>query len=127
MSVQNQSLSFADSAITHNRDITPQPGNSFPLGATVQTDGINFCLYAPKAIAVQLLLFDSPTSPQPSRTLSLNAQQNKTAHYWHIFVLGLAAGQVYAYRVSSPYDPASGLRFNQNKVLLDPYARTVVG
>ena len=114
-------------AAKRDRNITTQPGDSFPLGATVRADGINFCLYAPGAASIYLLLFDSPTAPQPSLTLELTAEQHKTAHYWHIFVVGLSAGQVYAYRVSGPYDPASGLRFNPNKVLIDPYARAVVG
>ena len=104
-----------------------RPGNSFPLGATVQAHGINFCLYAPEAIAVDLLLFDSPSSEQPQTVLQLDPKQNKTAHYWHIFVEALSSGQVYAYRVDGPCDPGAGLRFNRNKVLLDPYARTVVG
>jgi len=104
-----------------------QPGDSFPLGATVQEHGINFCLYAPDAIAVELLLFNSPNAPQPQTTLQLNPQKNKTAHYWHAFVDNLSSGQVYAYRVDGPYDPEAGLRFNRNKVLLDPYARSVMG
>ncbi|NJM97583.1 MAG: glycogen debranching protein GlgX [Phormidesmis sp. RL_2_1] len=103
------------------------PGDSFPLGATVQKGGINFCLYAPGAIAVDLLLFNSANPAQPQFTLHLNPQLNKTSHYWHIFVVGLDAPQEYAYRVDGPYDPSSGLRFNRNKVLLDPYARTVTG
>jgi isoamylase len=104
-----------------------QPGDSFPLGATVRDGGINFCLYAPAAKGVELLLFDPPESPQPSATLQLDPTKNRTAHYWHIFIAGLSAGQAYAYRVDGPFDPSSGFRFNRNKVLLDPYARTVVG
>ncbi|MGB3786687.1 MAG: glycogen debranching protein GlgX [Phormidesmis sp.] len=102
-------------------------GDSFPLGATVREGGINFCLYAPSAIAVELLLFDPSQSSQSQATISLDPVENRTAHYWHIFVAGLRTGQEYAYRVDGPFDPSSGLRFNRNKVLLDPYARTVVG
>ena len=120
MSIQNQNLDLVALAAKGDRNITTQPGDSFPLGATVRADGINFCLYAPSADSVHLLLFDSPTAPQPSLTLELTAEHHKTAHYWHIFAADLAAGQVYAYRASGPYDPASGLRFNPNKVLLDP-------
>ncbi|MGC1472425.1 MAG: hypothetical protein WA775_07535, partial [Psychroserpens sp.] len=104
-----------------------QPGDSFPLGATVRSDGINFCLYAPDAIAVELLLFDPPESPEAQAILQLDPDKNRTSHYWHVFVPGLCAGQAYAYRVDGPYDPDNGLRFNRHKVLLDPYARVVAG
>ncbi len=104
-----------------------QPGDSFPLGATLREGGVNFCLYAPAATAIELLLFDPPESPQPYATLALDPRKNRTAHYWHLFVAGLDAGQAYAYRVDGPFDPGSGFRFNRNKVLLDPYARAVVG
>ncbi|MEL6552037.1 MAG: glycogen debranching protein GlgX [Cyanobacteria bacterium J06621_11] len=104
-----------------------QSGNSFPLGAMLRDGGVNFCLFAKGAIAVELLLFDSPEAPQPYSTIWLDPEKNKTFQYWHIFVLGLSSGQVYAYRVDGPYDPNNGLRFNRNKVLIDPYARLVVG
>ena len=113
--------------MSHKKVPSTQPGNSFPLGASVQSHGINFCLYAPDAIAVELLLFDAPNAPQPQTILQLNPKKNKTAHYWHIFVEDLSSGQVYAYRVDGPYDPSTGLRFNRHKVLLDPYARSVTG
>ena len=48
--------------------------------------------------------------------------QNKTFHIWHIFVKGLKAGTLYAFRVSGP-NSLAGLRYNRNKVLTDPYSR----
>ena len=51
---------------------------------------------------------------------------NRTYHYWHVFVPGVQAGQIYGYRVAGPFDPANGLRFDPTKVLLDPYGRGVV-
>ncbi len=116
-----------DLTIKESKRLTVKPGNSFPLGATVRDGGTNFCLYAPAAIAIELLLFDPPEAPQPFATLQLDPHTNRTAHYWHIFVVGLFAGQAYAYRVDGAFDPGSGLRFNRHKVLLDPYARSVVG
>ncbi len=104
-----------------------QPGDSYPLGATVRDGGVNFCLYAQGAINVALLLFETADSPQPHRVVQLDPGVNHTFHYWHVFVAGLGAGQVYGYRVDGPYNPDSGQRFNSNKVLLDPYARSVVG
>lgn len=103
------------------------PGHSFPLGATVYPEGTNFCIYSKNATAIELLLFDSPNSEKPTQIVPLNAKENKTHFYWHIFVPGIKAGQIYAYRVRGPFAPERGHRFDGNKVLLDPYARTVVG
>ena len=102
------------------------PGLSFPLGATVQAGGVNFCIYSKYATAIELLLFDQATAPQPVRVISLTPKLHKTHHYWHVFVPGLAAGQVYAYRAHGLFAPDRGLRFDATKVLLDPYARAVV-
>jgi glycogen operon protein len=106
---------------------TVQPGDTFPLGATVRAGGVNFCLYAPGAIAVELLLFDPPAAPHPTATLQLDRDQNRTFHYWHIFIANLLPGTGYAYRVEGPYAPENGLRFDASKVLLDPYAYLVTG
>ncbi|NEP42435.1 MAG: glycogen debranching enzyme, partial [Okeania sp. SIO2H7] len=103
------------------------PGHSFPLGATVYPDGTNFCIYSKNATAIELLLFDSPNSEKPTSIVPLNPKQNKTHFYWHVFVPGIEAGQIYAYRVSGPFAPEMGHRFDDRKVLLDPYALTVVG
>ncbi|MCU0608440.1 MAG: glycogen debranching protein GlgX [Chitinispirillaceae bacterium] len=100
-------------------------GHSYPLGATVTSEGINFCLFSRHAAAVDLLLFDDVEESKPSRTIRLDRHRNKTANYWHLFVPGLVTGQVYGYRVHGPYDPKRGLRFDGNKVLLDPYTRAV--
>ncbi|MBW4553358.1 MAG: glycogen debranching protein GlgX [Aphanocapsa sp. GSE-SYN-MK-11-07L] len=103
------------------------PGQTYPLGATVQGDGVNFCLFSKGAAKIELLLFERPLDPQPSRVITLDAQRHKTYHYWHAFVPGIGAGQVYAYRAYGSFAPDQGLRFNSNKVLLDPYAQAVVG
>jgi isoamylase len=61
----------------------------------------------------------------PSHVIRLDPTTNRTYHYWHVFVPGLQAGQLYGYRVHGPFDPAKGLRFDPTKVLLDPYGRRV--
>jgi glycogen operon protein len=104
-----------------------EPGRSFPLGATVYPDGVNFSLYSRSGEAVELLLFEAPNDPKPSRVIALNPKENRTFYYWHVFVPGLQAGQVYAYRVYGPFAPEKGQRFDGNKVLLDPYAKVVIG
>ncbi|HRQ37958.1 MAG TPA: glycogen debranching protein GlgX [Chloroflexota bacterium] len=101
------------------------PGYSLPIGATVQTGGVNFCLYSRAGTAVELLLFDDANDDQPRHTIPLDPFLNRTFHYWHVFVPGIGAGQVYAYRVYGPYAPEIGRRFDPEKVLLDPYGRAL--
>ncbi len=100
-------------------------GHTYPLGATVQEDGVNFALFTKNATSVQLLLFDRADDPEPSHVFDLDPRLNKTFYYWHIFVEGIGHGQVYAYRVDGPFRPERGLRFNKLKLLLDPYAKSV--
>lgn len=101
-------------------------GSSAPLGATVAAHGVNFSLYSRDATEVDLLLFDETDAPKPSHVISLDPPVNRTYHYWHVLVSGIRPGQIYGYRVHGPYDPARGLRFDSEKVLLDPYGRGVV-
>lgn len=103
------------------------PGQSFPLGATVDPDGVNFCIYSKNATSIELLLFDSPNAEMPAFVIPLHPKKNKTHFYWHIFVPGLKPGQIYAYRARGSFAPEAGHRFDEKKVLLDPYARTIVG
>lgn len=100
-------------------------GKSFPLGATLVPGGVNFSVFAKRSTAAQLLLFDDVDAPTPSRVIDLDPRANRTYHYWHVFVPGLTAGQIYGYRVAGPFDPARGLRFDPNKVLLDPYGKSI--
>jgi len=101
-------------------------GSSAPLGATPLNGGVNFSLYSRTARDVELLLFDDENADTPQRTIHLNPAQHKTYHYWHVFVPGLRPGQIYGYRVNGPHEPHRGLRFDADKVLLDPYGRSVV-
>jgi glycogen operon protein len=101
------------------------PGKSFPLGATVYPEGVNFCVYSKNSTGLELLLFDEVDEPQPSRVISLDRKKNRTFHYWHVFVPHLKVGQLYGYRAYGPFDPERGHRFDPAKVLLDPYGRAV--
>ncbi|MGC9521851.1 MAG: glycogen debranching protein GlgX [Anaerolineae bacterium] len=107
-------------------DVTPQPGRSYPLGATTHPEGVNFCLYSQSCEAVELLLFDDPDDAEPRHSITLDRERNRTFHYWHIFVPNIGHGQLYGYKVKGPFDPARGLRFDGDKLLVDPYARAVV-
>ncbi len=106
--------------------ISGQAGRSFPLGATVLGDGVNFSVFSRQATRVDLLLFDDAAATRPACVIELDARTHRTYHYWHVFVPGIGPGQVYAYRASGPLDPTHGLRFDPDKVLVDPYGRAVV-
>src|SRR5512137_955632 len=101
-------------------------GTAHPLGATLREDGANFSLFSRSATGVELLFFDRPDDARPSQTIELDPLIHRTYHYWHAFVPGVKAGQLYGYRVRGPSDPARGMRFDPSKVLLDPYGRSVV-
>ena len=100
-------------------------GRSSPLGATVDARGVNFCVYSRDATRIELLFFDQDDEARPSRVIPLDPFLNRTYHYWHAFVPGARAGQLYGYRVHGPFDPTKGLRFDNSKVLLDPYGLEV--
>ncbi|MEO8496946.1 MAG: glycogen debranching enzyme, partial [Planctomycetota bacterium] len=74
-------------------------GASFPLGAHVRSDGVNFSLFSRTATSVELLLFDRADDTQPSRVVPIDPATNRTYYYWHVFVPELQAGQLYGYRV----------------------------
>jgi isoamylase len=103
-----------------------QNGESYPLGATLVPGGVNFSLYSRGAKNLELLFFDREDDARPARVINIDPAANRTYHYWHVFVPGVQAGQIYAYRAQGPFDPANGFRFDPSKVLLDPYSRAVV-
>jgi len=105
---------------------TAVAGVSAPLGAMVTADGVNFSVFSKHATGIDLLLFDHADDLAPARVTRLDPVANHTYHYWHVFVPGLKAGQIYAYRVHGPFEPSKGYRFDSSKVLLDPYGRAVV-
>ena len=100
-------------------------GDALHLGASVLPDGagVNFAVWAPEATEVWLCLFDADGSHERAR--------HRLGHcldgVWHGVLDGAGAGLVYGWRVDGPWDPAQGLRFNPQRVLLDPYAQEVVG
>ncbi len=101
------------------------PGQSFPPGATPYSWGVNFCVFSKNCTAVDLLLFDHVDDAEPSHVIPLDPEKNRTFYYWHAFVRGVGNGQLYGYRIYGPLEPEKGLRFDGDKVLLDPYTRAV--
>jgi glycogen operon protein len=108
-----------------NPTTTKPRSKSFPLGATVYPEGVNFSIFSKHSTGVELLFFDRVDDAKPSRVIYLDPRTNRTYHYWHVFVPGVTAGQLYGYRVHGPYKPEQGLRFDPNKVLLDPYGKCI--
>jgi glycogen operon protein len=78
-------------------------------------------LFSKSATRVELWLFDRVDDYRPLRVITLRPRRNRTFYYWHVFVPGLAPGQIYAYRVEGPYSPRKGKRFAGDKLRLDPY------
>ncbi|HEY1791629.1 MAG TPA: glycogen debranching protein GlgX [Opitutaceae bacterium] len=99
-----------------------RPGRPYPQGAHWDGKGVNFSLFSAAAEAVDLCLFDSKESTKESARIRISERTNGV---WHAYVPGMKPGQLYGYRVHGPYDPAKGLRFNSNKLLLDPYAKAI--
>jgi isoamylase len=98
-------------------------GLPFPCGATWTGLGVNFALFSANATRVELCIFDD----QGQRELERIELPEFTDEIWHGFLPEARPGTIYGYRVHGPYDPSAGQRFNPNKLLLDPYAKAVVG
>jgi isoamylase len=100
------------------------PGKPYPLGATGRGEGTNFALYSESATGVELCLFDAE---DPSIEREVIPLQDITGYVWHTLLPDVRVGQLYGYRVNGPYQPEAGHRFNPNKLLIDPYAKAIVG
>ena len=97
----------------------PWPGTPYPLGATYDGVGTNFALFSEVADFVELCLFDDDGKETRVRL----PERDGFVH--HGYLLGLGPGQRYGYRVHGPYEPEKGLRCNPNKLLIDPYAKSI--
>ena len=116
-------MSAATASIARTRDV--EQGSSAPLGASVRRSGVNFSVFSKSATLIELLLFDDRNAAEPSRIIPLDATQHRSYHYWHAFVPGIGPGQIYGYRADGPFAPGRGLRFDREKLLLDPYGLAV--
>jgi glycogen operon protein len=100
------------------------PGKPFPRGATFDGRGVNFAVYSRVATRVDVCLFDSADAPREAECLSLT---EVAGHTWHGYIPGLEPGALYGLRVDGPHAPERGHRCNPNKLLVDPYAKAIVG
>ncbi|MDX9859523.1 MAG: glycogen debranching protein GlgX [Rhodospirillales bacterium] len=99
------------------------PGSPYPLGANWDGKGVNFALFSENAEKVELCLFDDHGDREIQR-IQLPEYTDET---WHCYLPDVRPGQIYGYRVYGPYAPDKGHRFNANKLLIDPYAKALVG
>ena len=100
-------------------------GNSYPIGPTLTKEGVNFCLFSKNCENIELLLFNNSADISPTKVIPLDRRRNHSGNYWHIFVPGLKAGQLYGYHVIGESAASKGHRFDPDKILLDPYAKAV--
>ncbi len=99
------------------------PGLPVPAGATWDGSGTNFALFSAHAEKVELCLFSDDGSKEIARI----PLPEYTHEVWHGYLPDVRPGQLYGYRVYGPYEPEEGHRFNHHKLLIDPYAKALVG
>ncbi|MFP4375434.1 MAG: glycogen debranching protein GlgX [Spirochaetales bacterium] len=99
------------------------PGLPYPLGATWDGTGTNFAIFSAHAERVELCLFDHTGGHEVDRV----SLPEYTHEIWHGYLPDVRPGQLYGYRVYGPYAPQEGHRFNHHKLLIDPYAKALVG
>jgi isoamylase len=100
------------------------PGRPEPRGAQWDGEGVNFALFSEHAEGVDLCVFDTNSGRRELQRIPLT---ERTDQVWHCYLPEARPGMLYGYRVHGPYRPEEGHRFNANKLLLDPYARNIVG
>jgi len=94
----------------------------YPLGVTLlEGGGVHVAVSSETADTVDFCHFDDDGAEHRTRLT------DRTGHVFHGVVEGVRAGDRYGFRVAGPWDPAAGLRHNEHKLLLDPYARAVDG
>lgn len=99
-------------------------GFPFPLGATWDGEGVNFSIFSDNATGVEVCLFDHEEDKEPSACVKIT---DRTYSVWHVYIPGIKPCQLYGFRVYGPYNPEEGLRFNPNKLLIDPNAKAISG
>ena len=104
-------------------------GAASPLGATWidEDQAYNFAIYSKHADEVTLLLYGEHDFATPLHSIPFEFPRNKTNRIWHMRVSAAASegARYYGYRIAGPFDPSQGQRFDDQKILLDPYATGV--
>ncbi len=103
--------------------LTITTGKPWPIGAHADGKGVNFAVFSAHAQAIDLCLFDE----SGTREIARSRLPGRSGDVWHGHLEGAGPGLVYGLRAHGPWQPDRGLRFNPCKLLLDPYAREIVG
>lgn len=98
-------------------------GHPWPLGVHWDGQGVNIAVFSAHAQRIDFCLFDD----SGRRELQRIALPSRTQDVWHGYLADVRPGQVYGLRAHGPWRPDRGHRFNPHKLLLDPYAREIVG
>ena len=98
-------------------------GRPYPLGATWDGMGVNFAVFSAHATRLQLCIFDGAGRREIARA----DLPERSKDVWHGYLPNAQPGLIYGFRAHGPYDPQNGMRFNPQKLLLDPYARKLAG
>ena len=117
------SLSTQRSLAVESATFTITAGKAWPIGAHADAAGVNFAVFSANAQAIDLCVFDDGGTREIAR-LRLPGHSGDV---WHGRIEGAQPGLVYGLRAHGPWRPDKGHRFNPAKLLLDPYAREIVG
>ena len=100
------------------------PADPRTLGATVTDGGTNFAIWSNAADAVELCLFNEVNGALVETRFAMS---HRNGPIWHGYLAGVRAGQRYGYRIYGPWAPENGVRFNPEKLLIDPYTHQLSG
>ncbi len=102
-------------------------GRVFPFGATVDADYIvNFSIYSKEATGCTLVLYHHGQS-KPWMEIPF-PEEFRIGNVYTMMVFGIDIETTeYGYRFDGPYDPGRGLMYDRNRVVLDPYAKSITG
>ena len=100
-------------------------GHSRHLGPSIEQDGVNFCIWCPDADSVELLLFKCDDDDDPEIFI-LESDIFRSNYYWHVKVLGIGEGQIFAWRIRQSSARGADDTLVKGAILIDPYAKRVV-
>ena len=101
-------MTYEEQVVMENPFAVWSNGRSYPLGATLVNGGANFSVFSRSATSIDLLFFDRVDDARPSRVIPIDPLENRTYHYWHVFVPGVEAGQIYGFRACGTVRASSG-------------------
>ncbi|NOT10429.1 MAG: glycogen debranching protein GlgX [Methylococcaceae bacterium] len=108
-----------------NKQYQVKHGNPYPSGTRSNAGGVNFSIFSRHATSAELLLFETADSIEPFQIITLQKDKDRTFFSWHVYVVGLPVGTWYVWRMDGPNHSASGLHFDKEKHLIDPWAKGV--